>query len=257
MKKQFKIMTYNICHGADYSNANNQGLIADWWNIQFDKTAKIIKESCADFIGLNEVYNSGGETLNNQVEKIAELAGYEHSRFGEAKFFEKTARSYGNACISKYKIIDSKVYSVPSPVGDERRENETKHYEDRGVLKVVLDVEGVAVSVYVTHFGLNLMEQERMIDTLIEQIDKDDNPHILIGDFNVEPDAGILKPIFDRMLSAARECNNTQKTFATYDEKEQIDYIFVSKDFIIEKFYRVDVNVSDHYPCVAELVLNL
>jgi endonuclease/exonuclease/phosphatase family metal-dependent hydrolase len=67
---------------------------------------------------------------------------------------------------------------------------------------------------------------ERMTARLVEIIDGEANPVILMGDFNTEPSANVLAPIFERLTSTAKACNNTQKTFATFAEKKQIDYIF-------------------------------
>ena len=166
-------------------------------------------------------------------------------------------REYGNALISKYKILETETFKVLAPVGSERRQNENLYYEDRAVLRSVIDVNGVKISVYVTHFGLNLLEQERMVNTLLNCFEKETYPHVLIGDFNVEPTNAVLKPIFNKMQSVAKLLNNEQKTFSTYNEESQIDYVFISKEFTAKEYKRIESNVSDHYPCYAELILNV
>lgn len=246
-------MTYNICHCLNFSGAKNPGWVLDDKNITLPKTAEFVKSIDADMVGLNEVFNGETGFLAKQADKIAELSEYKDFCFGKA--IELSFGDYGNAFLSKYKIKESETYSVPAPEGDERRKDENKYYEDRVVMREVIDVDGVAVSVYVTHFGLNLQEKKRMIATLTNLLDKEKNPCVLMGDFNSEPDDEILKPLFDRLQSTAKVCGNSQKTFATYGEKLQIDYIFVSKEFEVKNFVRIDCDLADHYPCMAEVVL--
>ena len=215
MKKQLKVMTYNICHGMDFSKASLPNWKSDWYNIRLDKTAEVIQSVQADVVCLNEVYNSGGELLDKQAEQLAKAAGYSEHAFGQAIAFEGD-RAYGNAFLSKFKIVAEQTFSVKAPVGEERRQGENDYYEDRAVLRTVVDVSGELVAVYSVHFGLNLLEQERMVSQLTALIDQEKYPHILMGDFNVEPSAEVLQPLFDRMTSVAKLMNNQQKLFVVY-----------------------------------------
>lgn len=255
MAIKIKLLTYNICHGMDYTDAKNPNFERNWLNINLNKNANAIKNSCAEIVCLNEIYNEGDGLLNKQPEFLASEAGIDYHTFAEALRFGNN--SYGNAILSKYKIIQSKTFLVPAPVGDERRENENEYYEDRAVLKVVVDVNGVLVSVYATHFGLNLLEQERMVSTLLNCFETEKNPYILMGDFNAEPSESVLTPIFNKMQSVQKAMGNNQKTFSTFNEQIQIDYIFVSKEFTPNAFTRIECNASDHYPCLAEVTLNI
>ncbi len=238
----------------DYTDAKNPNWERNWLNINPQKTAEIIASTGADIVGLNEIYNSGVPTLEKQAETLANLAGYPEHAFGLALRFHEI-KTYGNGALSKFKILESETIPVPAPVGAERRDGENEYYEDRAILRLVVDICGTPVSVYITHFGLNPLEQERMVDKLCKRIDDEKNPHILMGDFNNEPYAPVLSPIFSRMKSLAKETGNTQKTFSTYEESIQIDYIFVSEHFEIKSFTRIEANASDHYPILGEVTL--
>ena len=255
MKKQFKILTYNICHGVDFTDAKNPEFKRDWLNVNLDNIGRIIGEIDADIVGLNEVYNEGDGLLNKQPEVLANMSGYKYHNFAEALHFGKN--SYGNAFLSKYELVESEAHLIKTPMGDERREGENEYYEDRVLLRQVINVDGKLISVYVTHFGLNLLEKERMVEKIVSLIDKEEGEYILMGDFNVEPDSEVLKPIFNKMQSAQKVMGNTQKTFSTYNEEITIDYIFVSKGIKINDFKRVDENASDHFPCVATVTLEI
>ena len=99
-----KILTYNICHGMDYTDAKRPDFKRDWLNINLDKTAKVVENSGADIVGLNEIYNSGDGLLEKQPKVIADKAGYGYHAFGLA-LSSSANREYGNALISKYKIL--------------------------------------------------------------------------------------------------------------------------------------------------------
>ena len=252
MKKILKVATYNIAHGLNYNGkAYSQNMPVDLSN-----TANAIKEVDADIVGLNEVYDSGIEELVNQAKKLAQYAGFSDYVFGQSILInlQGVLSAYGNAFLSKYKIIKSEVIKVPSPKLGERGCN--GYYEDRSVLHVVIDC-GVNVSVYVTHFGLNDDEKQPMVKTLINLIDNDSLPVILMGDFNAEPNDEILKPIYDRLTSCAKEVGNTQFTYSTCKPEITIDYVFVSKYFKIKEFEVVNTLVSDHFPCKAVLQLEI
>ena len=253
MKRRLRVATYNICHCLDFSEGKKPSEDC----IRPKKTADAIRLTNADVVGLNEVYNQGAGLLEKQPERLGEYAEYAYSAFARAIWINASdgRRAYGNGFLSRYPILSTESVAVPSPPIEERVGGSC--YEDRVILRTVVSIEqGKEITVFITHFGLNVCEQERMVNRLIELIDSEENPVILMGDFNVVPDSEILKPIYDRLQSAAKVCKNTQYTFATYEPSITIDYIFASKEFIVKDFKRVETNVSDHFPCVAELEMD-
>ncbi len=143
---------------------------------------------------------------------------------------------------------------VKKPPVSERPKN-GKWWEDRVLLVADINVSDKIVRVIQTHFGLNQIEQENIVSKLIEIIDASEYPVILMGDFNVEPANPVLKGIYERLKSVAKETGNVEFTFATYDPKERIDYIFVPKSARIKSFTVHKINSSDHYPITAEIEL--
>lgn len=258
MEKVLRIATYNIAHGIDYTDYK-EGILP-WRDlpVRLDKTAEVIRSLDACVVGLNEVFDSGEEVLVNQAGVLAEKAGKAYHAFGEAICFEREIPArYGNAMISDYKMLSVRTVKVPSPKGAERRENENGYYEDRVVLCVTLDVEGVEVTVLSAHFGLNLMEMERMTDAIVKILDEVKTPVVLMGDFNTLPHSAVLQPIYDRLQSAADAVGSTDFTFASYAPDRTIDYIFLSKEFTVKSLKAVDNRTSDHRPLVAEVGLKV
>ena len=253
MKKSIKVLTYNVSHCVDHSDAKNEGWIFDYSKNEEEKTARVLKKINADIVGINEIFRCNGKPFYDQPQILADKAGYKYSCFGKAWYFE-TVGDYGNALLSKYRIISMENIVVKLPADDTIEYKAIEYKEDRAFIHAVIDA-GVPVSVYATHFGLTEIEQRNMVNALIDKIKNDGLPKILIGDFNTEPDSKVLKPLFDVLTSAADFFNNTQKTFSTFDPYLRIDYIFVSSEFEIEEYGVDDSCISDHFPCYAVVKL--
>lgn len=253
MDTVLKIATYNIAHGLNFSTYD-ESFPAGQLPVTLDETAKVIRSLNADIVGLNEVYNTGGGALDMQTDTLARLSEKPYQMFAEAIVFPNNPpRSYGNAFLSNKRILSRKVVKVPSPVGDERRPEENRYYEDRAILQAQIQADFGIVTVLVTHFGLNGLEQERMINALVHIIDNAKTPLILMGDFNVRPDSPVLKPLYDRLQSAAKVMGSNEYTFSSYKPYQTIDYFFVSHDFLITDYQVMKNRTSDHMPCTATL----
>lgn len=250
---KLKVGTYNVQHCSDNT------VPVDELNrpiVRVDKTAQLLKDLGVEIVGLNEVYGKGPEEAYcDQARKLAEYFGTESYVFGQSKEFE-WGDTIGNAVLSRYKIVDVQFYPVLEPTADERRENETSWYEDRVIVKATVDV-GREICFLSTHFGLNGLEKERIVEKLVEVIDAETRPIILCGDFNVRPDQEYLKPIYERLQSAADVVGKRNvMTWASFAPQVTIDYIFVSKEFTVKDYEVVDVVLSDHRPLWAELELS-
>lgn len=256
MKKTIRIATYNIAHCLDFSTFQPPQKASEL-PVLPQKTAEVIRSLDASIVGLNEVYETGGKDLNQQAKTLANATNKPYYAFGEAICFqrEELAR-YGSAMISNQEILSTEVIKVPAPTVAERRAGENGYYEDRAILRAEINLDGEKITVLVTHFGLNLLEQERMVAALTRILDEVKTPVVLMGDFNATPHLPVLQPIYDRLQSAADAVGNTDYTFSSYQPECTLDYIFVSKEFTVEGFEVVDNRTSDHKPCVATLCYN-
>ena len=261
MDKILKVATFNVVHCADISNLNDT-VTPPGFNpeVRIDKYIDALKNINADFIGLNEVYNTTNFDVSpdrgGQSNKLASGANYPFSFFGRGKLFVERNQDIGNAVLSHYPITSVKTHNVLAPTEDERRVDETDWYEDRVIVEADLLVNDTTIKFISTHFGLNKQERERMVAKLITIIDATKTPLILAGDFNSQPDDEVIKPIYDRLTSASDVAGiREQKTFATYNPFLTIDYIFYSKHFELVKAEVLPLKLSDHYPLTANLKL--
>lgn len=230
-----KIATYNILHCAKFPDKKN---------INYPLYAEAIRSLDADIVALNEVYGDGpGELYADQAGILADLAGYPYHYFAQA-IYTTNKGPYGNALLSRIPIAHAETILIPDPA----LKTGPKNYETRCVLKAQLQG---GITVLVTHFGLNTDEEINAVLTLLRNMPKE--KCIVMGDFNVEPHDGILMPLRDRMLDAARLLDGPGFTFDTVKPYKKIDYILVSRDIEVVEAAVPEVGVSDHFPHTATI----
>lgn len=263
---KLKVMTFNICHGADYrklvsENSDSCGPICfgyapseelfskgdiqnvlDRWNqsVNLEQIADILRQSECDIIGLNEVRGEGPSPYyDNQAEILANLTGL-HYFFAPAVEFPNEG-SYGTAILSRFPIVSGEIVRIPPAKELSRR-------EPRCFLKATVQAEN-AVTVLISHFGGHPREQEISVDTLLSQMTHLKTPVLFLGDLNTTPGDGILDRIYEKMEEAFFPENPA--TFPSFHPVRKIDYIFASGPAQFSEQRVLDVVASDHFPLVA------
>jgi len=231
---ELRLLTFNIRHGVDENGI--EGL---------DSIIKSIKETGAEIIALQEVDKFMPRSgFKDQAKEIAEALGYNYV-YGET--INLLGIKYGNAILSTFPIIqheNMKLYS--------------KGIETRGLLKAVVDVNGILYNVYTTHLGLNSDERIRQIEQINQVIEEDSGYVILMGDFNEEPNTNTMQEISDRLLDSAKHIDNGDEyyTYAFYSDKPntRIDRIYVDKEITVNDHYVIEEQISDH--CMVMAVIS-
>jgi len=237
-----KVMTYNICSGRDFESAPVKKASETKFNLC--AAANVIKKYDPDIVGLNEVRGEGEhELFTPQAQILSELTGMKYYFFGPAIEFDGK-NPYGNALLSKYPIVSAKVVGIPDPLV----KDEDAYYETRGVIEAEIDVNGELIKVYVTHFGLAKAEQRNAVSTVVDLMKNESNPSFFMGDLNMQPDNEILAPIFDLLTDSADKIVGDTLTFASFDPKIKIDYIFSKNDVKFITAAPLDEMASDHRP---------
>lgn len=238
-----KIMTFNIQHGADHHFPTED-------RIDLKQIADVIRAQGAVLCGLNEVRGSGtAEKYTDQVKTLADELGW-NGVFGEAIRFNGT-EPYGNAFVTRYPILESEIIPIPDP----EVRGYDGYYETRCVLRVRMDAEGTPFTVFVSHFGLNPDEAENAVNTVLKAIDSCDTPFAVMGDFNLQPQSLLLKPLFEKLKDTAEAGEGPMYSFSSDNPFEKIDYIFVSPDVKVTHAEVPVIIASDHCPYIAETSL--
>lgn len=226
-----KVMTYNIqsCHNLNHEYVP-------------DSTIETIINERPDIIGINEMdYMNERNNFTDMPKIMAERVGYDYY-FG--KSIDYRGGGYGNMIMSRFPMKSVENVRIPEAIISDRN----RTYENRAIIKVLIDIGGIDVTVLVSHYGLSVPERINAVNKTLELID--DKPLIFMGDLNCTPDSDELRPIFNVLSDETVEL-----THPSDNPKKKIDYIFTSSHFKVESAYVLDTQVSDHKPLIKSLNL--
>lgn len=233
-----KVLSYNVHH---CNPPSKPGLI------DVDGIAKVILDSKADLVGLQEidVNNERSGVHLDQAEKLAELTGM---HFYFSKGIDYQGGAYGTAILSKYPISGMETIALPVETGTEQR--------TLSVLTAELP-DGQNVRFANTHLDFtsdaNALVQAQAIT---EYFKNEVKPIILVGDFNAEAGSMTidhLDVVFDRTCE-----QGCPPTIPVVNPRKTIDFIFYSPRFGIKTMLHEVIQehyASDHLPVWAKLKL--
>ena len=233
---KLRVMTFNTQHCLNFLTQT----------IDYEKMAEAICACAPDVVSLNEMRGKGElEGYDDQVPILAKKTGMA-GIFAEAIRFEGK-NPYGNGLLSRFPIISHEVIPIPVP----EVKSYGGYYEDRCLLKAVLDLGCKPLTVMVIHVGLNPDEAKRAIDTVLANLPSE--RCVLMGDFNLTPDSPYIMKIHERMQDAAEHAKGDIKSYPSDAPRVKIDYIFASKDIKILSSEVPPIVASDHRPHIANL----
>ncbi|AOT72957.1 hypothetical protein Gferi_02305 [Geosporobacter ferrireducens] len=225
-------MSFNIHHGRSKFGAYN-----------LNDVAKVIRDHNVDIVGLQEVDKSVYRSrFEDQIQKLAEELDMHYAYGSNIRIL---GAEYGNAILSKYPIESFENVILPG-----------NRKEKRGLLMSKIRVEEEEVNFLVTHLGLNREERKKQMQAIDQFIRFLGNRVILVGDFNTT-DSNIDFFNFKKYLIDTAEVfeNQYQHTYDGFVFKSRIDYIFTTQDFRTMYYEVLDMDISDHFPVIAQLEL--
>lgn len=241
---RLNVMTFNIHHGRGIDGQLNLNRISE------------VLEACeADVIGLNEVdrYFAKRSDFADQARWLANRLQM-HQAFGaavtlKAKAGGKTGQ-FGNAVLSRYPIVSQENHSF---------DFRSRIFEGRALLETSLQIDGQLLKIYVTHLSLNPFFHNKQTDFIVRKVADDQQPAIVLGDWNMRPGAGAWIKITRHLTDVCQAAGQAAfYTFPSFQPKSQLDYIFVSRHFHVSSVEVVQTfpAASDHLPLKATLILN-
>ncbi|HEY7591813.1 MAG TPA: endonuclease/exonuclease/phosphatase family protein [Actinophytocola sp.] len=246
-----RVMNYNIHTGIGSDGA-----------LDLARTATVIRDSGADVVGLEEVdvHWDARSDFRDEARDLAELL---HMRVFFAPIYDlppltegAPRRRYGVAVLSRYPILRAENHWItrlstqdPNPVPAPAP----------GFAEAVVLVHGIPVHVYTTHLDYRpdpAVREMQVADTLrILSEDPGGARQVLLGDFNAEPDAPELAPLWMH-LSDAWTSAEPGLTYPADVPQKRIDYVTVSPGVRALDSVVVDTLASDHRPVVTDLAVH-
>ena len=243
MKKSLRIMTFNAMHCGLHEHYLKTGEHV----IDAKRYAEDIAKIAPDVVGLNEIRgNDVNDFYGEQTDLLCKHSGMKYSFFAPAIQFNDGP--YGNAMLSNLEPVSLENIKIPDP----EVKKYDGYYETRGLIKAKL--EG-GITVLSTHFGLNPDEVENAVKTVLENIE--DEKCIFMGDLNLVESDARLDAIRERMTDTAQVFGKGMLTFPSHAPEIKLDYIFVSKDIKVKNVFIPTDVVSDHFPFVAEIEVEM
>ncbi len=231
-----RFLLYNICYATgpkvhNYARSSHKNLA---------RITTFMRDLEPDLIGLIEVdqgsYRTGGK---NQVEQMAESLGHYHShaiKYGQDSLWRHVPviKKQGNAFLARDRI-----------------RNETFHFFERGMKRLVIELELEHVVVYLTHLSLGARTRHHQLDALYELVKKTDRPCVVAGDFNMlwgEREIGMF------LAATGLKNANTERlpTYPSRKPRRHLDFVLHSKEIKIRDFQVPSVTFSDHLPVLVD-----
>ncbi len=238
---KLKFLTYNIHKGIGNDRKYN-----------IERIAAVCRESCADFLALQEVSHFFPRSKNDDMAKlISQELGMDY-RFELNVHFKRGG--YGNALFSRYPIVKNTNVDISLPMK-----------KSRGCLISHIHAASTEIIVMNIHLGLAAYERRRQINKIIEVLknnDFQDMPLIILGDTNDPQHKLTLTLEYNGLIDTISSFYGPKKlsyTFPSYAPILRLDKIFVSAHWSVENYKvvrtKISPNPSDHLPLLVELRL--
>ena len=232
------VLSYNVRHCSPPASPSL---------IDVEAIAKIISDSQADLVGLQEIdVNTERSGIDlDQAARLSELTGM---HFYFSKGIDYQGGKYGTAILSKFPLSDQQTLPLPA----------APDTEQRTLSKVTATLpDGRKIRFANTHLDFTSDENAWAQATVITESLKGENvPVILVGDFNVLRESKTMEHLNEFFVSTCEmDC---MPTIPADDPKKTIDFILFldnrGTDVLSHKVLNEPV-ASDHRPVWAQLKL--
>jgi endonuclease/exonuclease/phosphatase family metal-dependent hydrolase len=232
------VLSYNVRHCSPPANPSL---------IDVEAIARIIKDSKAELVGLQEIdVNNGRSGVNlDQAAKLGELTGMYHYF---SKGIDYQGGAYGTAILSKFPLSEQETIQLPAAPDTEQR-----------TLSVVTATlpDGRKIRFANTHLDFTADENALAQAKVITEKLKDEKvPVFVVGDFNVVKESKTMQHLGQYFTSTCEA--NCMPTIPADVPKKTIDFILFSNNQGISVHAHEVLNqptASDHRPVWARVSL--
>ncbi len=194
-----------------------------------------IKNTDLDIVGVQEVDQFTARSGNiDTMKQLSKSSGLEHYAFFKAIDYQ--GGEYGIGILSKYPILETERYELPSA-----------DYEQRVLGRALIDVDGVQVNFFVTHLSYEALDIRTEQFAKVAEITATHIPYVLVGDFNTAE--------FNEfsVLSGTEMVNNHDHSIPTFPESETAidNIVFSSEAWTFAPPATLENGHSDHHMLYA------
>ncbi len=237
-----KILLQNLQSGANLSRGYLHLIFGSWkyfWphtQEPIERLARHVKEENID-VGLFTEADAGSFRTKNidEIKLMSEISGLEHDQFFQTTNFGNITKQ-GNAIVSKYPIIETKMYRLHGTG------------EPRFLCQSTIKVKNKKINLFVTHLTLNYMQRQEQLKEINNIIKNIKGIKILTGDFNIQSEEE-LKNIDENVIKRI----SFLKTYPSWNPKMPLDNIFVSQEIKKYTLKTTTIKMSDHLGLILEL----
>lgn len=105
-------------------------------------------------------------------------------------------------------------------------------------------------------YTFGMARRARQAEQVASIIDDTDVPVVLCGDFNDVPYSYVYETLLgDKLKDGFRECGSGLMYTMSGKKRQRIDYIFLDKELQGIRYYKENINYSDHYPVFLRIAL--
>lgn len=281
----FSVMTYNI--GYLSGMTNNRAVFRDveLYQTNLHRATQLVNDYRPDIIALQEIdFDSNRSYGINQMDSLAVACDYGNASLAvnwDKRYVPFPAWPFsthfadilsGQAIMSHGEILEAQRIVLPKPLSKNLLYN--AFYIDRLIQIAKVKLNGnylYVLNVHLEAFDTPTREvQAKIVRSYYEKF-ASDNPVLLIGDFNAEPQD--FKTTNDKTMSIILEGENIAHaytpedllgapaqhcTFSSENPTYKIDYILYNPDWIKPLDYKVLTNassISDHLPVWMRFVV--
>ena len=249
-KSNLRILQFNVHNWTDYKNLNST-----------DKIFKLIKDSNADIVGLNEgLFFS--EFKKNKIKEYIKIIGYDH--------YCESNTLYGiNLLFSKYPIVSKQIIKL---------QKDPVKSQNRYATKATINVQNKNINILLTHLDVYDETEETRFNQIQLIMKNIDQSYILIGDLNSLRKSDYDEKEWDFLKNDCESRNiQIQNKVTTFIENQnfidvfckinknvpkvsvwsmrRVDYCYIGETFPY-KIFNCGIYptlVSDHYPIYVDI----
>lgn len=226
----FRIVTYNIRAGLGLDGIRS-----------IRRIAEVLAPLNADVVCLQEVDQHVKRSwLENQPKFLG-------TRLAMHEVFQKNldlqTGGYGNSILTKSLILHCRQHPLPG------------EGEPRGLLEVLVSLDGEEVTVFCTHLATAKESRILQAQRVMEIVRSVRTPHILCGDMNDVFGSQAVSTLLDDAVlrDSYPEAPHTYTPSDCIEEHARIDFVLADVRFDIKNTQVIASDASDHRPLVVDL----